>query len=299
MPTARCFHNPPCRAGLLLAILLHATVAWGETPLLERYHNLKSGNLATLPGTAISLLSTEQAGLLGAEVTAILPYPFAEAAPALAKVENWCQFMPLHFNIKACTYQMEQGSERLTLYSDRKTYQTPEQSHPLVYRVETRAQGVDTLSLLLLAPSGPVGTHDYRIELDMLRVQEGTLLHIRSSYRPSLTSSLLTRTYLATMARNKVGFTRIEQEGGPQYVGGVRGVTERNVMRYYLAIATFLETRSLPDSSRRETALKQWFRLNDSYPQQLHEMSEKEYLAIKRREWKNQLRLQQTLNEKQ
>lgn len=298
MPTARCFHHTPCRAGLLLAILLYATVTWGETPLAERYHNLKNGNLATLPGTTISLISTEQAGLLGAEVTAILPYPFGEAAPALAKVANWCQFMPLHFNIKACTYQMEQGSERLTLYSDRKTYQAPEHSHPLVYRVESRAQGVDTLSLLLLAPDGPVGTHDYRLELDMLRVQEGTLLHIRSSYRPSLTSSLLTRSYLATLGRNKVGFTRLEQ-GAVQYVHGVRGVIERNVMRYYLAIATFLETRSLPDSSRRETALKRWFRLNDSYPQQLHEMSEKEYLTIKRREWKNQLRLQQTLNEQQ
>src|SRR5512139_3046967 len=285
--------------GFLFAALLVAAAVWAETPLSERYTRLITGTETTLPGTSISLVSTEQNGTLSAEATSILPYPFATAAPALAKVENWCQFMPLHFNIKACTYQTDAAGELLTLYSGRKTYQTPGDSHLLVYRVVKREQTDGQMALLLRADSGPAGTRDYRIEVDALRVKEGTLFHIRTSYRSSMTSSLLTHTYLSTAGRDKVGFTRVEQDGVLRPVQGMRGVIERKVMRYQIAIDTFLSTRHIPEAAQREAALAHWFKQNDSYPQQLHEMTEHEYLAIKRREWDNQQRLQQALNDKQ
>lgn len=287
------------RPGLFLAALLLAASACAEMPLTERYQRLKSGAETMLPGTSINLVSTEQDGMLGAEVTSLLPYPFATAAPALASVENWCHFMPLHFNIKACTFEMQSGSEQLTLYSGRKSYQSPEESHALVYRVAKKAQSDGVLLLLLRADRGPANTRDYRIEVNAMRVAEGTLLHIRSSYRPSMTSSLLTRTYLSTLGRDKVGFTHIEQDGVMRPVQGVRGVIERNVMRYQLAIDAFLGTHQLPDIARREAALTRWFTQNDNYPRQLHEMPREEYLAIKHREWENQQRLQQALNEQQ
>lgn len=299
MPAVSVLNRKPSRAGLLLlTLLLAATAAWGEAPLLERYHSLKSGGASILPGTAITLVSTEQDGVLGAEVTSLLAHPFDSTASALAQAENWCQFMPLHFNIKACTHERHPGAEQLTLYSGRKNFQTPEDSHALVYRVEKREQADGRLSLHLRSASGPAGTRDYRIEVDALRVAEGTLLHIRSSYRPSMTSSLLTRTYLSTLGRDKVGFSRVEQDGVSRYVQGVRGVIERNVMRYHLAIDTFLTTQHLPDQARRDAALKHWFEQNDRYPLQLHEMAVEEYLAIKHREWDNQLRLQQALDAK-
>ncbi|HEY0719619.1 MAG TPA: hypothetical protein VGE50_00045 [Gammaproteobacteria bacterium] len=281
-----------------MAVLV-AVPAWGGTPLLEQYHRLKNGHLTTLPGTSISLASTERDGAVSAEVITILPYPFTTLAPALAKGENWCQFMPLHFNIKACTYALHQGSEWLTLYSGRKTYQTPKESYALVYRFEVAHQDAGELSLHLHADSGPAGTRDYEMVVDALKVTEGTLLHIRSSYRPSFTSSLLTSAYLSTSGRDKIGFTLIAKAGKAQPVQGLRGVIERNVMRYYLAIDTFLNTQSLPDASRHTSALQMWFKLNDSYPRQLHEMSEQEYLEIKQREWVNQQQLQRTLNQRQ
>jgi hypothetical protein len=166
------------------------------------------------------------------------------------------------------------------------------------YRFETVAQDDNRLSLRLSADHGPVSTSDYRIGLEARRVEEGTLLHIHTSYRPSLLSSILSHGYLSTLGHDKVGFSRIEQDGELQLVQGIRGVIERNVMRYHLAIDTFLNTRLLPEPSRHEAALVSWFRKNDSYPKQLHEMPEKEYLAIKRREWHNQQRLQQGLNER-
>lgn len=286
------------RPGLLLATLLFSSISWADTPLSEHYQMLKSGAAATLPGTSISLVSAEQGGVLSADVTSILPYPYTTTAPALAEVENWCQFMPLHFNIKACTFETDERGELLTLYSGRKTYQAPDDSYTLTYRVEKRIQSDERLALRLHADSGPAGTRDYRIEVDAMRVKEGTLFHIRSSYRTSMTSALLTNTYLSTLGRDKVGFTRIEQDGALRPVQGMRGVIERNVMRYQIAIDTFLDTQALPESSRREAALRNWFRQNETYPQQLHEMTEKEYLGIKHREWDNQQRLQLVLNKK-
>lgn len=296
VPASRFLYRQSARAGLLLLTLLLTSPLRAEVSLLDRYQGLKNGAAATLPGTAITLVSSEQKGVLGAEVTSILPHSFATAVPALARAENWCQFMPLHFNIKACTYEQGQGGEVVTLYSGRKSYQSPDDSHTLAYRVEKREQDDGHLTLLLRAERGPVGTRDYRIELNALQVAEGTLLHIRSSYRGSMTSTLLTRSYLSTLGRDKVGFTRIEQEGERHYVQGVRGVIERNVMRYHLAINTFLATHALPEPARREAAWRGWFQQNDRYYEQLHEMSEEEYLAIKRREWENQQRLQRELD---
>lgn len=279
--------------GLLLSALLLASTVWGET-LTERYQQLNTGSDKTLPGTTIDLISSEQGGVLSAEVNSILSRPYDSVAPALVKAENWCQFLPLHFNIKACTYEEQEGVAVLTVYSGRKTYQSPEDSHAMSYRFDTVQQNESRLSLMLYAARGPANTRDYRIALEALRVEEGTLLHIRSSYRPSAISTLLTHSYLATLGNGKVGFSRVEEGGESRLVEGIRGIIERNVMRYHLAVDTFLATRSLPAESRHEAALSHWFHQNDSYPQQLHEMTEAEYLAIKRREWTNQQKLQQT-----
>jgi hypothetical protein len=284
------------RAGLALIIMLFSFSAWGEESLLDRYHRLKGGLSATLPGTLISMSSTEQDGVLGAEISSILHYPFETVSSTLAKAENWCQFMPLHFNIKACTYKTQAGQTHVTLYSGRKSYQSPEESFQMGYQFDTLYQDDRKLSLRLHAERGPAKTRDYLIEIDTMSVEEGTMLHIHSSYRPSLLSSLLTRTYLNTLGRNKVGFSRITQDDESPLVQGIRGVIERNVMRYHLAIAAHLNAQSLAKSSRHEAALAGWFKQNGAYPEQLHEMVQSEYLTIKRKEWQNQQRLQQTLN---
>lgn len=297
LPVTPALYRNLRRFGLALACLLLVPTAWAEVTLLERYRMIRDGSADTLPGTTIALSSSELAELPSAEVSSILSYPFDTVAAALARAESWCRFMPLHFNIKACTFETEEGEEQLTLYSGRKTYQSPEESYRMTYRFAIIRQEEDRLSLRLHADTGPANTRDYLIELDAMQVEEGTLLHIRSSYRPSLLSALLARGYLATLGRDKVGFSRIGQAGERQFVQGARGVVERNVMRYHLAVDAFLSTHTLPGNSRHEATLKHWFRQNDGYLQQLHEMDEAQYLAIKHREWKNQQRLQQALNE--
>ena len=48
--------------------------------------------------------------------------------------------------------------------------------------------------------------------------------------------------------RCALGFTIVEHksDGTPVYAGNVRGVIERNAMRYYLAIDAYLAALSLP-----------------------------------------------------
>jgi hypothetical protein len=279
-----------------LGVLLLASSAWAEVTLVDRYQALKDGGSTTLPGTTISVTSTQQGVLLSADVSSILHTPFAAVSASLAQAQNWCQFMPLHFNIKACTYQRQEEGELLTLYSGRKYYQSPEESYAMDYHFENLQQDDTRLTLHLSADHGPAGTRDYRIEVDALPVAEGTMLHIHSAYRPSMLSSMLTRGYLTTLGRDKVGFSRTRQGEELLPVQGLRGVVERNVMRYQLAIEAFLDSQPLAENSRHEAALISWFRQNDSYSLQLHEMSEADYLNIKHQEWQNQQRLQQAMD---
>ena len=282
--------------GLALVILLMASTAWGKASLLDQYHRLKNGGSVTLPGTHISLASSEQDDVLSAEVNSILHTPFETVAAALTQASNWCQVLPLHFNIKACTFETREGVEMLTVYSGRKVYQSPEDSYEMAYQFEIVRQDESGLSLRLHADHGPIGTTDYLIELDAVPVAEGTLLHLHSSYRPSWFSSMLTSTYLSTLGRNKVGFSHVGQDGESPPVQGIKGIIERNVMRYHIAINAFLNTQSLPEASRHDAILTSWFSQNNSYPQ-LHEMDEAEYLEIKREEWNNQQQLQQAMDE--
>lgn len=296
MTLITAYFRRPLYLGLAF-IVLSTSPAWGSPALLDHYHQLRNGTGETLPGTRINLTSSDQDSVLSAEVNSIVETPFETLADALAQPENWCQFIPLHFNIKACTYQMIDGQAQLTFYSGRKTYQPPEDSYEMTYQFVVMQHDESQLRLHLHADRGPVGTKRYQIVLAAIPVEEGTLLHIESSYRPSFLSTMLTRSYLATVGRGKVGFSlKTDKEGKAKPVQGIKGIIERNVMRYHIAINTFLSTQSLPDANRHEVTMTRWFRENDSYPRQLHEMDEEDYLNIKRKEWLNQQLLQQALS---
>ena len=284
--------------GFALVILLMASTAWGKAALIDHYLRIKNGGIVTLPGTHISLTSSQQDDVLSAEVDSILNSPFETVVAALSDASNWCQILPLHFNIKACTYETSENGEVLTVYSGRKIYEHPDDSYRMAYQFEIVRLDDSQLSLLLRAEHGPIGTNDYQIKLDAIPVAEGTMLHIHSSYRPSWLSSVLTSTYLATAGSNKTGFSRIVKEGESRPVQGIKGIIERNVMRYQLAIDAFLSNQTLPEVSRHDATLATWFKNNNHYPQ-LHEMDEAEYLEIKREEWNNQQQLQLTLDKEE
>ena len=96
--------------------------------------------------------------------------------------------------------------------------------------------------------------------------------------------------YLATIGRDKVGFTTTGKQpnGQPIYIKGVRGVVERNTMRYYLAIDTYLAALNTPPEGQLEKRLQLWFNGTDQYARQLHEVERGDYLAMKRSEYQRQ-----------
>ncbi len=65
----------------------------------------------------------------------------------------------------------------------------------------------------------------------------------------------------------------------------MRGLVERNTMRYYLAIEAYLGALSAPPPARLEKSLHDWFAAIEGYPRQLHELEQGEYLAMKRNEY--------------
>jgi len=96
--------------------------------------------------------------------------------------------------------------------------------------------------------------------------------------------------YLATFGRGKVGFTNIADSPAapPKYVDGIRGLAERNTMRYYLAIDAYLSALSGLPEKRLEQCLSNWFSASEQYPRQLHEIGRQQYMQMKREEYRRQ-----------
>jgi hypothetical protein len=127
--------------------------------------------------------------------------------------------------------------------------------------------------------------------LEAVALEDGqTFIHFSYSYGYGLVGRLAIQAYLDTIGRNKVGFSvaSTAADGRPVYVGGRRGLIERNSMRYFLAIDAYLGTRSAPPPARFEKSLRNWFAAVERYPRQLHEMELNEYLDMKRKEYRRQ-----------
>ncbi|MNE86026.1 hypothetical protein D3C80_1830850 [compost metagenome] len=77
-------------------------------------------------------------------------------------------------------------------------------------------------------------------------------------------------------------------EGQPVHIDGMRGVIERNTMRYYLAIEAYLSALSAPAAERLEKRLNAWHAAVERYPLQLHELERDEYLDMKHKEIQRQ-----------
>ena len=113
-----------------------------------------------------------------------------------------------------------------------------------------------------------------------------SFLHMGYAFSYGTASSVAMKLYLGTIARDKVGFTRAD--GG--YVGGQRGVVERNTMRYYLAIDAYLRSLAAPPPQQLDQRLQAWFDATEKYPRQLHEVERADYLRMKRNEVARQSR---------
>lgn len=237
------------------------------------------------------LESDESPGEVKGDIYALIDHPFAAVNAALNGPAHWCDVLILHLNTKYCRASTDNAGTTLTVRIGNKKAQALDDAHrfEFVYRVASSAP--DYFAVELTAPAGPLGTSNYRILLEAVAIEGGrTFLHLTYSYSYSLAGRLAMQTYLATAGSGKVGFTIAgrKSDGQPEYIRGVRGVVERNTMRYYLAIDAYLAALAAPPSERLERRLQFWFNATEQYPRQLHELDRAAYLAMKRNEYLRQ-----------
>lgn len=279
----------PVLLTLALAAAGLASPAWAQSAaaLRSRQLELRDQMATSAFGQPLLLESLQRDDHLSGEIHARLETPFVLAATALRPVQAWCDVLMLHLNVKSCRVHGTPAEPRLEVALGRKHDQPLEDAFVLDFGLRVQSSSPDYLALQLEADEGPFGTSDYRIALELAPVVAGgSFLHLTYSYRYGFTARLALQGYLATLGRGKVGFSVVGHypDGGPQYVGGLRGVVERNTMRYYLALESYLGALALPPAQQAERRLQAWFDASERYARQLHELDRSEYLAMKRRE---------------
>jgi len=240
---------------------------------------------------ALALDSSESPNDLEGDIYALVDYPFPTVSAALKSAEDWCDVMILHLNTKYCHATTDQTRTALTVYIGKKTPQPFKDAYPIEFSYRVTAATANYLEIQLDAPEGPLTTRDYRIQLQAVPVgNDRTFLHLTYSYAYGMAGRLAMKTYLATIGSGKVGFTQTgkQSSGQPEYIGGMRGLSERNTMRYYLAIDAYLGALDSPPPLQFQKRLHRWFIATEQYPRQLREVSRTAYMDMKRSEYLRQ-----------
>jgi hypothetical protein len=237
--------------------------------------------------------SSESSNDLEGDLYALVDYPFATVSAALNGPEQWCEVLILSINTKYCRATATGTTSVLNVSIGRKYAQPLEDAYPIVFSYLLAASTPNYLEIRLDADKGPLSTSDYRFRLAAIPVEGGrTFLHLTYSYGYGFAGRLAMKAYLATIGSDKVGFTVTgrQSDGRPEYIGGVRGVVERNTMRYYLAIDSYLGAFTAPPRHRLEKRLQSWFAATEQYARQLHELGKADYFDMKRSEYLRQQR---------
>jgi len=258
------------RVLLLLMLLCTALAAHTQDAdaLRARHATLKAQLAGNTFGRPVHVESSINGGAHKGEIFAVIEKPYGVVAPALSRAANWCDILTLQVNVKRC----KASDEALTALITRKARDSADNAHRVDFRFEPVKTGADYLHVELSAPSGPVGTRDYRIVLEAAPLDsKRTFIHLSYAYTLGTMARLAMDAYLAGTGREKRGFS---VEGGDP-----RGVVERSAMRYYLATEAYLESpRNL------DARLRHWYAATARYPQLRESVSADEYVEMKRRE---------------
>lgn len=233
------------------------------------------------------LYSSEKENRLAGEVYAVVDYPFDAVNAGLSNADNWCDILLLHLNTKYCHAVSAQSRTTLNINIGKQTPEDLTDAARVELDYSVASATAEYFDIRLKGKNGPMGTSDYRILLEAVALPNAkTFLHLTYSYAANLSGRLAMQTYLGTIGSNKVGFSVVgkQDDGQPEYIGGVRGLMERNTMRYYLAIDTFLGADAVAPAAQLEKRLQDWFTATERYPRQLREIDRAEYVEMKRAE---------------
>jgi hypothetical protein len=240
---------------------------------------------------ALSLDSTESSNDLKGDIYALVEHPFPTVRRALNGPEHWCDVLILHINTKHCRATADNSGKVLAVSIGKKTPQPLRDAYSIEFSYRVAAASANYLDIRLDAQEGPLSTRNYRIQLQAVPVGDGrTFLHLTYSYDFGMAGRLAMQAYLATIGSGKVGFTQTgkQSSGQPEHIGGMRGVVERNTMRYYLAVEAYLDALASPKPLQLQKRLHSWFSATEQYPRQLHEVDRTAYIDMKRGEYLRQ-----------
>ena len=230
-------------------------------------------------GAPLHLQSKQTSNTLHGDIHALIDQPFDKVQAALADPRNWCDILILHPNVKACRLNaIDNGEPSMTVNLGRAEL-------PVQFSYQAAAKTTDYLDVRLGSPTGPFGTTDYRIRLEAAPMDaQRTILHLGYSHGYGVRAKLAMQAYFNTLGRGKVGFTVVDNDaqGKPVYVSDLRGGLERNAMRYYASIESYLDALAAPPEKQLERRLRHWHAYTERYPLQL--LEEAGYLEGKRKE---------------
>lgn len=239
--------------------------------------------------------SREYPSTVTGEIYAVVDYPFVTVRNALdapsQALANWCDVLILHPNIKYCHASDSSGDNTLTVnVSKKEAAEALDATYRMQFRYDAAASP-GYFKINLRADRGPLNTRDYRVSVEAVSLgRDRTFLHLIYAYGYGMLGRLAIKGYLATFDRGKVGFTRVANPPAEQagYVDGMRGLVERNTMRYYLAIDAYLGAPAGQPDTRLEQRLSNWFSASEQYSLQLHEIDRRDYMQMKREEYSRQ-----------
>ncbi|MGH8820827.1 MAG: hypothetical protein ACREWJ_05990 [Rhodoferax sp.] len=276
-----------------------AEVAWsgglaasGAAGLRDRHAELAAALAHNQFHAPLYLESKETPQQSEGDLYAVADFPFATVSSALNDPTHWCDVLILHLNTKYCRAKTIGAVAQLDLRIGKKYDQPVADASELLFAYRSVAATPQYFDIELNAPSGPFGTNHYTIVLEAIPIEgDHTLLHLGYAFGYSAVSHMALQVYLATIGSGKVGFTLLgtPHDGDPpRYIGGMRGLVERNTMRYYLAIEAYLGSLSIPQADQAQWRFEHWFDATEHYPRQLHEIDRATYLEMKRNEYRRQ-----------
>ena len=280
-------------AALALALTFAGNAYAQDAATLKARHNELAAALTNNQfQRPLHLVSTDGGGKISGDVYAIVDRPYDLVSTALKGPDAWCDVMILHLNVKRCKAMASSaGTSQLLVDIGRKFDQPLSEAHRFDFGYKVASHQSDYLQVLLDAPKGPLGTRDYAVQFEVVALDATrSFVHLSYGYRYGAAAGIAMQTYLATAGSSKVGFSVVGKtdDGKPEYIGGTRGAIERNTMRYYVAIQSYLGALNAPAPQRQEKRLNDWHDGVEKFPRQLRELERAEYLAMKRKEIQRQ-----------
>ena len=275
-----------------LCALLAAQAQGADLGEMQSLYRSLQPRLAQSPfQRELALDSTEAFERLSGDIYATLDAPLANLELVNRSPLRWCEILLLLSNTKSCVVGRQDEAPSLQMRMGTKGPQALATTTPMNFKFETSAPQAPVLETHLSSNSGPMGTKDGKLRVQAIAVGPNkSFIHLHYSYSSSLAGRLATGVYLQTLGRGKVGFSKEQAEASrpadAHWVGGVRGIIERNTMRYFMGLSCALQFAGTEAPTQRFAQMAPcWYDDTERYPQQLHEMGRSEYLEMKRAEY--------------